>query len=292
MKALLVGLGQMGLGLIVPTFKKAGYTIVGTDASQDRLKALQNGYYLETPSEVTSFEIDVARMDEVSGDFDVIVTSVGRQHLEKVATWYQQKKFSAPVLLAENLPDPVNFFPRQIPIVIDRICPRTEMYEGLFAAVAEDYYKIIVLDDPVTHQLGSIDNVELESFKASLENKRRQKMFTVNTSHLLTALFGQRAGCSLVEEAVARPEIVSKIHSIIFEVGPWLGFNSQEAETRANQIIKRFSNPLKDPLSRILVPEKYKSALRYFEVPLNGLYSMGLQAPTLEEARNLLRRAG
>jgi hypothetical protein len=288
MKTLLVGLGQIGLGLVVPVFKKAGYTIVGTDANPDRLNALRNGYFLETPSGVTKVEVDIVGMGEVSDKFDIVVTSVGRQHLEKVATWCRERNISAPVLLAENLPDPLNFFPRQIPIVVDRICPRTGTHDGLLAAVTEDYYKIVVLDDSVTHQLGTVAGVELEVLEANVELKRKQKMFTVNTSHVLTALFGQQIGCSLVEDAVARPEVASRIHSAVKEVSPWLGFDSQEAERRASDIIRRFANPVQDLLSRILGPINRKSALRYVEVPLNGLRSMGVTAPTLEEAQTLL----
>lgn len=288
MKTLLVGLGQIGLGLIVPVFKKAGYSIIGTDASLDRLNILRSGYFLETPSGVLKMEVDVVKMDEVINDFDLVVTSVGRQHLEKVAAWCREKNLSTPLLLAENLPDPVNFFSRQIPIVVDRICPRTTMRDGLLTAVAEDYYKIVVLDDPLTHKLGAINNVELEQSEANVELKRKQKMFTVNTSHVLTALYGQRLGCSLVEEAVARPEIASKIQSAVAEIGPWLGLDQHETATRASEIIKRFSSPVKDSLIRILGPVNRKSALRYIEVPLKGLQSLGRQAPTLEEARDLL----
>lgn len=288
MKALLVGLGQIGLGLIVPVFKKAGYTLVGTDASADRLNALHNGYFLQTPSGVEKVDVGVVRMDEVVDEFRVIITSVGRQHLEKVATWCQEKRLSAPVLLAENLPDPVNHFRRQIPIVVDRICPRTGTHNGLLAAIAEDYYKIVVLDNPITRGLGSVSGVELVTSNEEVERKRKQKMFTVNTSHVLTALFGQQLGCSLVEEAIARPEVATRIRSVIYEVAPWLEFDFREVEQRTNEIIKRFGNPVQDSLSRILGPVNRKSALRYVEVPLNGVRSVGATAPTLEEAQALL----
>lgn len=288
MKALLVGLGQIGLGLIVPVFKRAGYTVVGTDASTDRLNALRNGYFLKTPSGVTKVEVAIAGMDEVADTFDIVITSVGRQHLEKVATWCREKHLSTPVLLAENLPDPVNHFPRQIPIVVDRICPRTGTHDGLLSAIAEDYYKIVVLDNPATHQLGTVNGVELVASEEEVERKRKQKMFTVNTSHVLTALFGQQLGCLLVEEAIARPEVATRIRSAVSEVGPWLGFDCQEAEQRASEIIKRFACPVQDSLSRILGPVNRRSALRYVEVPLTGVRSVGATAPTLKEAQALL----
>lgn len=288
MKALLVGLGQIGLGLIIPVFKKAGYTLVGTDASLDRLNALRNGYLLKTPSGVEKVGVDVVRMDVVAGEFEVIITSVGRQHLEKVAVWCREKHLSAPVLLAENLPNPVNHFPRQIPIVVDRICPRTGTHNGCLAAIAEDYFKIVALDHPTTSYLGSVAGVELVATTEEVEQKRKQKMFTVNTSHVLTALFGQQLGCSLVEEAIARPEVATRIHSVISEVAPWLGFDSQEAEQRAGEIVRRFASPVQDSLLRILGPVNRKSGSRYIEVPLNGVRSVGAVAPTLEEAHMLL----
>lgn len=288
MKALLVGLGQIGLGLIVPVFKKAGYTLVGTDASTARLDTLRNGYFLQTPSGVEKTDVDVVSMDEVTSEFDVVITSVGRQHLEKVAAWCREKHLSAPVLLAENLPDPVNHFPRQIPIVVDRICPKTGTHGGLLVAIAEDYYKIVVLDNPVTSRLGTVSGIELVASEEEVERKRKQKMFTVNTSHVLTALFGQQLGCSLVEEAIARTEVATRIRSVMSEVAPWLGFNSQEVKQRANEIVRRFASPVQDSLSRILGPVNRKSALRYVEVPLNGVRSVGATAPTLEEAQAFL----
>ncbi len=288
MKVLLVGLGQIGLGLIVPVFKKAGYTIVGTDASSERLDKLKNEYLLRTPGGVSTIEIDVAGMDDINGEFDLIITSVGRQHLPSVSEWLLKKNLSAPVLMAENLPDPVNLFPKQIPIVVDRICPRIKMEGTFLTVVAEDYYKIIVLDTQLTRRLGVLSGVDLEKSEAVLEYKRRLKMFTVNTSHVITALYGQRFNCSLVEEAAARPEVAGKIRSAIGEVSPWLSFGNREAEIKAREIIERFSSPIKDPLSRILGPTNRKSALRYIEVPLRAVKASGFPAPTLEEAYRII----
>jgi len=119
MKALLIGLGQIGLGLVNPVFKSAGYDIVGTDADTGRLDDLGRAYLLKTPSKISAYEIKTAKMEDLTNEFDLVITSVGRRHLDKVAEWYQRKKFLAPVLLAENLPDPAIFFPVQIPIVVE-----------------------------------------------------------------------------------------------------------------------------------------------------------------------------
>ncbi|QQG45364.1 MAG: hypothetical protein HYW89_00275 [Candidatus Sungiibacteriota bacterium] len=288
MRVLLIGVGQLGLGLIVPVFTEAGYKVVGTDANPQRLQELEGGYFLETPSRISKLDVTTTKMDEAGNDFDLVVTSVGRQHIAEVAKWYREKGILAPVLLAENLPDPISLFPRQISIVVDRICPRVVSKYGLLTAVAEDYFKIVTLDDPLTHQLGKIEGVELELTEAGVELKRKQKMFTVNTSHVITALYGQQLGCLLVEEAVAKSEVASKICSIVTEISPWLGLNQRQADTRAGELIRRFSSPIKDSLSRILGPANKKSALHYVEVPLQGLRAMGREAPVLEEAYRLL----
>lgn len=295
MKVLLIGLGQLGLGLIVPVFRKAGYELVGTDADTVRLNTLSKGYFLRTPFKMREgyvsigYRIETIQLDEVEDTFDFIVTSVGRKHLPKVAEWYQTKKLSAPVLLAENLPDPVNLFPRQIPIVVDRICPRIEQ-QGKYPpiTVAEDYYKIVVLNDPLTRWLKALDGAELENLMEEVEKKRMMKMFTVNTCHVITALFGQGVNCRLIEEAVRHKEIRSRIHSVISEVAIWLDFSPTVAKAKAREIIARFSSPIQDPLLRILNKDNIHSARRYIDVPLKNLRLIGAPSPILEEAEKLL----
>lgn len=288
MKTLLIGLGQVGLGLIVPVFQKAGYEIVGTDANVERLNQLRNGYALKTPSTICKFKINVRNMDETACEFDLVITSVGRQHLDKVSAWCKDKNISAPILLAENLPDPVHLFPRQIPIVVDRICPRVEIQNGTLTVIAEDYYKIVALDDLLTRKLSFIKGVELKKTAKAVETKRKQKMFTVNTSHFVAALYGLQKGYMFVEEAISDPEIASTVEAVLLEIGAWLGFSNKETIIRSQEIIKRFSSPMKDPLSRILNPDKKLSAMRYVEVPLNETKSSGKGAPALEEVFNLL----
>lgn len=288
MKALLVGLGQIGLGLIVPVFQKAGYQIIGTDANAIRLNELRHDYFIESPGHTLGVKVGVVAMDEVANDFDLIITSVGKRHLEEVAKWYHRKNLSSPVLMAENLPDPVGLFPWQIPIVVDRICPRVEGSGNWLSVVAEGYFKIVILDDPLTHQLGSVDGVELESSEVNVELKRQQKMFTVNTAHVVTALYGEKFGCEVVEQAIANEEVVSKVRSALSETCTWLGLGPEETEQRTVEIVRRFASPLHDSISRILGPFNRASAMRYLEVPLDGVYSLGGQAPTLKEAQTLL----
>lgn len=289
MKILLIGLGNIGLGLVVPIFKEAGYDVVGTDASLERINALRNDYFIITTKGSSKTHINTVQMHEIDNGFDAIVTSVGRRNLDKVAEWYRKRKLSTPVFLAENLPDPVSSFPMQIPIVVDRICPRIEANAGILSVVTEDYYKIVVLSCQVAQPLETVSGVELLASENEVEQRRKQKMFTINTAHVITALLGKQFSSQLfVEDAIAIPEIASKVRSVVAEVGPWLGFDEQEVEIRAEEIVRRFLNPIKDPIARILGPENRSSGLRYVEVPLNGVRSMGLQAPTLEEVYTLL----
>lgn len=290
MKTLLVGLGQIGLGLVVPVFQKAGFELVGTDASTERLRQLQNGYVLKTPSETIKVELSVQDMSDISDEFNLIITSVGRQHLGKVADWLKSKNIAAPVLLAENLPDPLYIFPKQIPIVVDRICPRVIMENDVLTSYAEDYFKIVVLNDQLIYPLGNVSGVELETIEMNLDIKRFRKLFTVNTCHVLTALYGQRFGCQFVHEAIKVKEIALRIESTVQETGQWLVLTPRQCHERAKEIISRFSSPLNDPLTRILNPNNWKSALRYIEKPLFELNDLNKKAKILEEAYEILSR--
>src|SRR3989344_1937886 len=219
MKVLIVGLGNIGLGLIAPVFKNAGYDVVGTDAFKKRLDALEKGYFIQTPSEISKMSINVFDMNEIPNYFDLIVVSVGRNNLAKVAEWYKEKNFLMPVMLAENLPEPVNLFPAQISIVVDRICSRIGVLENFLSVTAEDYYKLMTLENGLTGLLKSDKNVELFGSEEEVELKRKQKLFTVNTSHVVAALYGKKLGCLWIEEAVKLPEVVEKMHLSLIEVG-------------------------------------------------------------------------
>lgn len=291
MKVLLVGLGNIGLGLIVPVFQNAGYEVVGTDASKERLSDLKDGYFIRTPKQTPSYiyprKIEVIPMEQVKNDFDLVVTSVGRGNLEKVAMWYKEKNFSAPVLMAENLPEPVNLFPKQIPIVVDRICPRVLRIENFLSVKAEDYYSIITLRGPLTEALSVDKNIGLINSVEGVEIERKEKLFTVNTSHIIAAIYGKNLGFSLVEEAIKNKEIQEKIQLVLIEVGRWLGFGDIEAEIRTQKIIERFSAPLFDSIDRILGKKDRKLGNPYLDIPLRELTFLGLNAPVLREAREL-----
>jgi len=113
-------------------------------------------------------------------------------------------------------------------------------------------------------------------------------MFTVNTSHVITALYGRKLGCVFVEEAVQNPAIKEKIGAVIGEVGPWLNLSPEQMAAKEQEILRRFSSPILDTLSRILPTGGQKSASRYLEIPLQGIRSTGLKAPIIEEAFSAL----
>lgn len=287
MKVLIVGLGNIGLGLIAPVFQNAGYDVVGTDASKERLEVLKNKYFIQTPRSVFSKKIEVVAMEETANDFDLIITSVGRQNLNKVARWYAEKNLSAPVFLAENLPEPVDVFPRQIPIVVDRICPKVATLNNALYVVTEDYYSIKTLKNKLTEALKSDGNVGLLNSKEEVELERREKMFTVNTSHVVVAIYGKKLGYSFVEEAVKDQKIIEKIGFVLIEVGKLLSFGDIEAQARARLILKRFSAPLQDSLDRILGRKDRKLGNSYIDIPLKELGALGIEATALKEAQEL-----
>jgi hypothetical protein len=290
-KTLLVGCGRAGLGLIYPLFNEAGYnSMFITDCDKRRLDILARGYIRKTPNKVFKMQPTVLYIEDVKDNFDLIVTSVGRNNLKDVANWYYKKNFSAPVILAENLQQPDNLFPQKIPIFIDRICSKTIIENKTMTVITEDYCNVSVLEHLLTRPLASVNCVKLESSEKNIELKNKHKIFTVNTSHVICALYGMREGYTFIEEAVRNPDIVSELKNVMLEIGYWFNFNPKEIQRRTNEIITRLSSPIQDPVSRILGPGKHKSALRYIEIPLDSITSMGLRAPSLEKAYKSLKK--
>ncbi len=284
MKILLIGSGKAGLGIVCPLFNKAGYEIFNTDKNEDCLRSISRGYFIETPKGDTKILVNTINMLDVRDEFDIVITSVGRKNLQSVYDWYSKKNLSSPVILAENLQKPDKLFPCKIPIVIDRVCSRIEeRNQGLFV-ITEEYLDVSILDHPLIKPLEIFDNVSLFGSEEEVNLKNKQKIFTVNTSHVISALYGEEKKFLFIEEAVSNQCISSEIKIIMSEVSAWLGFDPEYANLLSSKILMRFSSPIKDPISRILGPEKYQSALRYLEIPLMGLKDMGAPCFHLEKA--------
>src|SRR3989338_3892917 len=88
-KVLIIGAGKIGLGLIMPVFKKAGYEIVVTDKSSEKLKALEAGICQLNIAELATEEyggIKAVSM-ELAGpeNPDIVITCVGADNLPEVA---------------------------------------------------------------------------------------------------------------------------------------------------------------------------------------------------------------
>jgi Mannitol-1-phosphate/altronate dehydrogenases len=290
-RLLLVGMGKVGRGLITPVFQEAGYKVVGCLREPPQLSARHLPYLLETPRGTTQHVFhDTVAMNAVEDTFDLIVTSVGRGNLDRIGRWYEERGLSAPVLLAENLPAAVQAFPHQLPIVVDRICTRAELRAGRITVRTEDYYRIVVLDHPLTRALRKVGNVEVEPCAMTVERERTLKLFTVNTAHLLTAVEALRRGYQSIDAAIRDPEIAARVAALVREVSPLLGLDATEARRRSQVLIRRFATPLQDSPSRIINKRNFASAKDYFAIPRQRLDAMKRPAPLLDEASRWLGR--
>lgn len=282
MKVLVVGLGQIGLGLIVPVFRAAGYSVFGTDVSSERLGQLKRPYQVKTPSKSTQYNIETIPFKFLP-QVDLVITSVGRRNVKAVVEVLEKNNLFCPIMLAENLPNAITIA-RHIPIVVDRICPRTEwLEEGGLTVYAEDDFRIVTLDTPLARPLRTIEGVQLFPTVELVERARKQKMFTVNTSHAVLTTLGSQKGYRLVEEAAGDAEIQQTIREIVSEVSEWLELvNASEV---AEKIIKRFRSPLGDTIERILGPVEKRGRNEYIFIPLREVGER--KAPTLKKIADI-----
>lgn len=287
MEVLLVGIGRAGLGAVVPIFTDAGYNVTVTHYNQAKLEQLQDGYILKTPTRVREFYPEIILMDYVADDFDIIVTSVGRDNIATVDMWRQNKKLHAPLLLAENIFDAPKI-PNNIPFVLDRICPHIHTGNGRSIVTAEDYYRAITLEMSLTSPLDVLDGVHLLSNEKEVEYARRCKLLTVNIAHKIVAIYGLKREHVFVEEAINDSQIYTIVRQALNEILLALNFTPEQIQETIASIVERFASPLQDPLLRIHDPHRRNTAQSYLQYALTQTRAQAVPAPAIEAALALV----
>jgi siroheme synthase (precorrin-2 oxidase/ferrochelatase) len=289
MKALLIGIGKAGLGVIAPTFIQAGYNVTATHYNQEKLDLLNNGYTLKTPSKDFHLHLRTKHIGLLKDEYDLIITCVGRKNLRKIIAWYKQNKFSAPIFFAENLFSPDLFEIDNIPIVIDRICTDIEVNNKRYVVKAEDYKKIITLKATATTALQSCDSVILLKNASEVELERKRKLYTINVAHKLVGLYALNSKCIYVEEAVSNEMIARKLKECMREIAPFLNKDQDEMDEITKTILERLKSPTKDRLTRIYNPNKDDTAIEYVANIINYSQTHSIQTPLMDEVLNTLK---
>jgi len=253
-KVLIIGAGKIGLGLIMPVFKKAGYEIVVTDKSSEKLKALEAGICQLNIAELATEEyggIKAVSM-ELAGpeNPDIVITCVGVDNLPEVARsiktspWLSDKQ----IMLTEDLVEPMNIkFKHQIPFVVDRLCSKYEIKPDVFFPIitVEPQIKISAVSHQFLWPLQILTkDTSLSIDSTAVERIRLKKMFTINLARAIISYKGFQKGFDLVEDAVKDQEITELVNGAIFEIGSWIKFEPDTPTSVARYLISRFSQKL------------------------------------------------
>lgn len=288
-KILIVGSGKAGLGLITPIFQEAGYNVFNTDHNEKTLNSISNGYIIKTPEKELKIDTNCITMEDVSDDFDLIITSVGRKNIKNVSDWYKNKKLSSPIILAENLQNPISYFPKTIPIFIDRICSRVFLDSEIPIITTEEYRKVITLDN-LKIKDKDIYGLYFSDSEEFIKKEIKKKLITINLSHVITSLYGEELGFNFIEEAIISDKVLFEVESCLKEINNILNLNQKDFEDLFSNIKERLSSPIKDPIIRIINKSKYKSALNYIENPINVLKEKRAEFNHLKKAHNILSK--
>ena len=252
-KVLIIGAGKIGLGLIMPVFKKAGYEIVVTDKSSEKLKALESGVCrlniaelaMEEYKGIKTVSIDLAGVENP----DIVITCVGTDNLPEVAKsirsspWLSDKQ----IMFTEDLVEPMNIkLKHQIPFVADRLCSKYEIGLDNFPIITvEPQMKISAVNHQLLWPLQMITkDIFLSIDSVGIERIRLKKMFTINLAQTVVAYKGFQKGFTLIEDAIQDKEIVELTNAVIAEIGAWIKFAPDTSTSITRYLLSRFSQKL------------------------------------------------
>ncbi|WP_113716320.1 mannitol-1-phosphate 5-dehydrogenase [Arthrobacter dokdonensis] len=135
---------------------------------------------------------------------------------------------------------------------VDRIVPNQEAGQGLDVTV-ETFFEWVIDKTPFHGAEPAIPGV---TFVDGLAPYIERKLFTVNTGHAATAYFGYAAGIEKISDAMADPDVQTKVRAVLEETKGLLvkkhEFGEAEQEAYVGKILRRFSNPhLPDTVVRV-----------------------------------------
>jgi mannitol-1-phosphate 5-dehydrogenase len=290
MKAVHFGAGNIGRGFVGLLLHQGGYELVFSDVAAPLVDAINavDSYTVHEVGEggvdtvvtgfraVNSAEHPDEVIEEIAGA-NVVTTAVGPTILKFVAPHIVAalalRDPSSPplqIMACENAINATDLLRDAIVelagdawealsaravfanTAVDRIVPGQPEGAGVDVTV-EPFYewaieRIPFGDDPPT--------IPGAHFVDDLEPYIERKLFTVNTGHAATAYFGARAGIERISDALADPEIATKVEATLEETSALLVVKHEldpatQAEYRAT-ILRRFRNPaLPDTVWRV-----------------------------------------
>ncbi|RFA13467.1 mannitol-1-phosphate 5-dehydrogenase [Subtercola boreus] len=321
MKAVHFGAGNIGRGFVGLILHNAGYEVVFADVNASLIDALaaaptydvfEVGLLPRTWT-VDNFRALNSSTDEVGvvaeiASADIVTTAVGPNILRFVApligrALQARSASDAPlqVMACENAINATDSLRGHIETslgddfaavsaravfantAVDRIVPGQAPDAGLDVTV-EDFFEWAIESGPFGDALPSIPEAH---FVPDLAPYIERKLFTVNTGHAATAYFGAAEGIAPVAEAIAVPDIFTKVKAVLEETKSLLvakhEFDSSVQEAYLEKNLQRFANPyLPDTVDRVgRAPLRKLSRNERFIGPAAQLAERGIEPVAL-----------
>ena len=281
-KAVLIGAGQFGRGVIAMLLEQSGYHVVLADINEAVIRDINTrGEYVVRRIDDRDESVTVRNISAISSlspelveecaSCEVICTCTGLTVLGKVApaiaksiSRRKENGFTgtANVLACENAiggttvlknfilgylnEEEKEYLEEHIGFpdcAIDGIIPPRR--DALPADVtAEKYYEWDSLRSGFRGELPEIKGLHIVD---DLSRYLERKLFTLNGPNAVTGCFGYRKGYKTVQESLADEEIYNVVWQMMEEAGEMLtkrhGFTEQEMLEYRSFIMKRFLNP-------------------------------------------------
>lgn len=291
-KAVIIGAGQIGRGLIGLLLSRAEYSILFADINPGLTEELSvRGEYTvftpesggkETVSGIDAVSAFSPRLEYAIADAELICTSVGLSALNSaarpIAAGLARRAAAAEnrcvnIIACENGVGAGSVLKRHVyarldsdtrtycdthagfvNCLVDRITP--PMTKGRISDVStEDYFEWTARRGGFAGDEPKIPGLNItDDLDAYLE----RKLFTLNGPNAATGALGYLAGCETVREALCRPEIFAVADGMMRECSKMLclrhGFDTAETESYRNKLMQRFLSPL--------VPDKCTRVVR------------------------------
>ena len=281
-KAVLIGAGQFGRGVIAMLLEQSGYHVVLADINEDVIRDINTrGTYVVRRIDDSDESVTVSNISAISSlspelveecaSSEVICTCTGLTVLGKVAPAIaksiarrRENGFTgtANVLACENAIGGTTILKHYVlehlteeegqyleehigfpDCAIDGIIPPRR--DALPADVtAEKYYEWDSLRSGFRGELPDIRGLHIVD---DLSRYLERKLFTLNGPNAVTGCFGFRKGYKTVQESLADEEIYGVVWQMMEEAGEMLsrrhGFTTKEMLEYRTFIMKRFLNP-------------------------------------------------
>lgn len=285
------GAGNIGRGFVGLLLHEAGYDVVFSDVNAeliDSLAAADSYTVHEVGQGAEDHEVTRFTALNSQADPDAVVAAVASADVVTCAVGPNVLRFIAPaiakglsvrdaslprvaVMACENAINATDrleeFVAAALPggaddpalaravfanTAVDRIVPAQAPGQGLDVTV-ETYFEWAIDRTPFDGTEPEIPGVHwVDGLEASIE----RKLFTVNTGHATTAYHGFLAGADKISDAIALPDVRSRVEAVLAETSAFLiakhELNPQDHAAYVSAILARFENAsLPDTVTRV-----------------------------------------